>query len=127
MPGSCMLSGVRGRLRTLPCREVLRHPVENLDAMPSYRMTTESLLFRETSENAEGRQYPPVPPSKPGDVMGGKNFVECRKTFIDSRGERYICDQAVRYDARSVGGFDRAHGFLCSCAVPVASGRVVTG
>ena|SRR5882724_10922074 len=94
--------------------------------MPADRMAAKSLLFREAPENGQREQYPTVTARETRDIMGAEDLIQRRKRLIDPSGKKDSRRAGGRRDKGPRHRVGRAHGFACSCAVPVVQGRVVT-
>ncbi len=101
-------------------------PVGEIAPMPADRMAAKSLLFREAPENGQCEQYPTVTSREARDIMGAEDLIKRRKRLVDPPGKKDSRRAGGWRDKSPRHGFGRAHGFSCSCAVPVVQGRVVT-
>lgn len=101
-------------------------PVGEILAVPSDRMAAKSLLFRKSADRGQREQKPSVAAGEARHVMRAQEQVQRREGFVYPLGEENPRRNSSRRDKRPWNGVGRAHGFGCSCAVPVVQGRVVT-
>lgn len=101
-------------------------PVGKIVAVPADRMSAKTLLLRESADRGQCKQQPAVPSSQARHIVRAQQETQRRERLVDPIGEADGSGKSTRRDKRPRNGVGRAHGFGCSCAVPVVQGRDVT-